>query len=72
MDENSSLSDYESDEGSYENNAKECKKDDTRNSPYENKLGFIGNDLQSICYGSHFEFHLTKDDFLSAERETVV
>lgn len=72
VDENSSLSDYESDEESCENHVTECEKDDMRNSLCENKLGFRRIDLQSICYGSQFEFHLIREDFLSADRETVV
>ena len=73
VDENSTLSDYETDDENCENHANDCEKSDTRTILEENKLGCIGMvDLQSICYGSQFAFHIKRDDFLSAERETVV
>ena len=65
---NSDLSDYETDE-------ENCVNQSTgfgQNRIVNSKFSIIGKDIQPICFGSQFELHCTREDLLSAERETAV
>ena len=69
---NSDLSDYETDEENCVNQSIGFEQKRIMDNFNDSRASIIGKDIQPICFGSQFELYFTREDLLSAERETAV